>query len=80
MIALGAIGLTLVYGILKLGNFAHGDYLRLVPTLPSSSSTACCHELASKAQDLALYVWIPGTDRSAPHGLVVALGAIALDR
>jgi neutral amino acid transport system permease protein len=25
--ALGAIGLTLVYGILKLVNFAHGDYL-----------------------------------------------------
>jgi neutral amino acid transport system permease protein len=25
--ALGAVGLTLVYGILKLTNFAHGDYL-----------------------------------------------------
>ena len=25
--ALGAIGLTLVYGILKLVNFAHGDFL-----------------------------------------------------
>src|SRR3989440_7035577 len=25
--ALGAVGLTLVYGILKLVNFAHGDYL-----------------------------------------------------
>lgn len=27
VIALGAIGLTLVYGILNLGNFAHGDYM-----------------------------------------------------
>ena len=27
--ALGAIGLTLVYGILKLVNFAHGDYMTL---------------------------------------------------
>ena len=25
--ALGAVGLTLVYGILKLDNFAHGDFL-----------------------------------------------------
>ncbi len=25
--ALGAVGLTLVYGILKLTNFAHGDFL-----------------------------------------------------
>src|SRR5881398_1874364 len=25
--ALGAVGLTLVYGILRLVNFAHGDYL-----------------------------------------------------
>src|SRR3982750_3818724 len=25
--ALGAVGLTLVYGILKLVNFAHGDFL-----------------------------------------------------
>src|SRR5918996_367619 len=27
IIALGAIGLTLVYGILRIVNFAHGDYL-----------------------------------------------------
>ena len=27
MYALGAVGLTLVYGILKLTNFAHGDFL-----------------------------------------------------
>ena len=25
--AIGAVGLTLVYGILKLVNFAHGDFL-----------------------------------------------------
>ncbi len=30
VIALGAIGLTLVYGILNLGNFAHGDYMAVV--------------------------------------------------
>jgi branched-chain amino acid transport system permease protein len=29
IIALGAIGLTLVYGILKFGNFAHGDTMSL---------------------------------------------------
>ena len=27
IIALGAIGLTLVYGILKFANFAHGDLM-----------------------------------------------------
>ena len=27
--ALGAIGLSLVYGILKLVNFAHGDFITL---------------------------------------------------
>ncbi len=29
IIALGAVGLTLVYGILRLSNFAHGDFLTL---------------------------------------------------
>lgn len=29
VVALGAVGLTLVYGILKLVNFAHGDFLTL---------------------------------------------------
>ena len=29
VIALGAIGLTLIYGILKFANFAHGDYMTL---------------------------------------------------
>ena len=27
IIALGAVGLTLTYGILRLSNFAHGDYM-----------------------------------------------------
>ena len=29
ILALAAIGLTLTYGILKLSNFAHGDYMTL---------------------------------------------------
>jgi neutral amino acid transport system permease protein len=29
IIAMGAVGATLVYGVLKIGNFAHGDYLTL---------------------------------------------------
>jgi neutral amino acid transport system permease protein len=29
ILALGAVGLTLVYGILRLANFAHGDFLAL---------------------------------------------------
>jgi neutral amino acid transport system permease protein len=29
IIALGAVGLTLTYGILRLSNFAHGDYMTL---------------------------------------------------
>jgi neutral amino acid transport system permease protein len=29
IIALGAVGLTLTYGILRLSNFAHGDFMTL---------------------------------------------------
>jgi len=29
IIAMGAVGATLVYGVLKIGNFAHGDYMTL---------------------------------------------------
>ena len=29
IIALGSVGLTLTYGILRLSNFAHGDFLTL---------------------------------------------------
>ena len=29
IIALGAVGLTLTYGILRLSNFAHGDLMTL---------------------------------------------------
>ena len=29
IIALAAVGLTLTYGILRLSNFAHGDFLTL---------------------------------------------------
>ena len=30
-LALGALGVTLVYGILRFSNFAHGDTMALVP-------------------------------------------------
>lgn len=29
IIALAAVGLTLIYGILRLANFAHGDFMTL---------------------------------------------------
>src|SRR3990172_8321879 len=29
ILALGALGLTLIYGVLKFGNFAHGDMMML---------------------------------------------------
>jgi branched-chain amino acid transport system permease protein/neutral amino acid transport system permease protein len=48
IIALGAIGLTLVYGVLKFGNFSHGDIMSvgaylvflLMPFLPWGSALA----------------------------------------
>ena len=38
--ALIAIGYTMVYGILRLINFAHGDILMLVSSAPSAGSTS----------------------------------------
>ena len=40
IIALGAIGLTLVYGILKFANFAHGDLMTAGAYLAFLASTA----------------------------------------
>ena len=37
--ALGAVGLSLVYGILKLVNFAHGDFMTLGGLRPRFRST-----------------------------------------
>lgn len=40
IIALGAVGLTLVYGILRIVNFAHGDYLTFGAYLALFATTA----------------------------------------
>ena len=46
IIALGAVGLTLIYGILNFANIAHGDYMTMGRIRRSSSWAACCPELA----------------------------------
>jgi neutral amino acid transport system permease protein len=73
--ALGAVGLTLLYGVLRLVNFAHGDYMTLgayvtVPALAGGLSfapAAALGVLATGVAALALEVgvWSPLRRRGA---------------
>ena len=50
IIALGAIGLTLIYGILNFANIAHGDYMTLGAYARCSLSAACFRRLELRAR------------------------------
>jgi len=68
IIALGAIGLSLVYGILNFANFSHGDLMALgaylafffkfvlgLPLLPAAAAAAVCTAAAAVLVDKILY-------------------------
>ena len=55
VIALAAVGLTLTYGILRLSNFAHGDFMTLGAYLTWLGNT--------QGINLGLSVIIPSTSK-----------------
>lgn len=60
ILALGAIGLTLVYGILRLANFAHGDFVALGAFVSFLAAVAYAEGLTASAAvcGLLLAAWI----------------------
>jgi len=80
VIALGAIGLTLVYGILKLGNFAHGDYMAFGAYVAFFFVDGVLPRVGIEGAGLGPFTFgIPVLIAMPLAALVVALGAIALD-
>lgn len=88
-LALGAVGLTFVYGILRLINFAHGDFLTVgayttllmnvtahVPLIPSILFGLAMTAVLSVALELSL--WRPLRMRGAT-GLQLILATIGLE-
>ncbi len=80
VIALGAIGLTLVYGILKLGNFAHGDYMALGAYVAFFIVDGVLPRVGIEGAGLGPFTFgFPVLIALPLAAAVVALGAIALD-
>jgi branched-chain amino acid transport system permease protein/neutral amino acid transport system permease protein len=80
VIALGAIGLTLVYGILKLGNFAHGDYMALGAYVAFFIVDGVLPRVGIEGAGLGPFSFgYPVLIALPLSAAVVALGAIALD-
>ena len=80
VIALGAIGLTLVYGILKLGNFAHGDYMAFGAYVAFFIVDGVLPRVGIEGAGLGPFTFgFPVLIALPLAALVVALGAIALD-
>ncbi len=80
VIALGAIGLTLVYGILKLGNFAHGDYMALGAYVAFFIVDGVLPRVGIEGAGLGPFTFgFPVLIALPLTAVVVALGAIALD-
>ncbi len=80
VIALGAIGLTLVYGILKLGNFAHGDYMALGAYVAFFIVDGVLPRVGIEGAGLGPFTFgFPVLIALPLSAMVVALGAIALD-
>ncbi len=80
IIALGAIGLTLIYGILDFANVAHGDYMTMGAYVALFIVAGVIAAIGAESQGLGpftfgypLLIAIPLT------AAIVALGAIALD-
>lgn len=80
VIALGAIGLTLVYGILKLGNFAHGDYMAFGAYVAFFIVDGLLPRAGIEGAGLGPFTFgFPVLIALPLSAIVVALGAIALD-
>ena len=80
VIALGSIGLTLVYGILKLGNFAHGDYMAFGAYVAFFVVDGLLPRLGIEGAGLGPFTFgVPVLVAMPLSALVVAAGAIALD-
>ncbi len=80
VIALGAIGLTLVYGILKLGNFAHGDYMTLGAYLTFFLVGSALPAIGIEGAGFGPFAFgYPVLIALPIAAAAVALGAIALD-
>lgn len=80
VIALGAIGLTLVYGILKLGNFAHGDYMAFGAYVAFFIVDGVLPRVGIEGAGLGPFTFgFPVLIALPLSAMVVALGAIALD-
>ncbi len=80
VIALGAIGLTLVYGILKLGNFAHGDYMAFGAYVAFFIVDGVLPRIGIEGAGLGPFTFgFPVLIALPLSAIVVALGAIALD-
>ena len=80
VIALGAIGLTLVYGILKLGNFAHGDYMALGAYIAFFLVDGVLPQAGIEGAGLGPFTFgLPVLIALPLSALFIALGAIALD-
>jgi branched-chain amino acid transport system permease protein/neutral amino acid transport system permease protein len=87
IIALGAIGLTLIYGILRFGNFAHGDTMSLgaylvlmfvgfhVPFLPAVGLAIGVSIVVAVSIDRYLYTYIR---RAGPIILLISSVGVAL--
>ena len=80
VIALGAIGLTLVYGILKLGNFAHGDYMAFGAYVAFFVVGGILPAIGIEGAGLGPFTFgFPVLIALPIAAIVVASGAIALD-
>ena len=80
VIALGAIGLTLVYGILKLGNFAHGDYMAFGAYVAFFIVDGLLPRVGIEGAGLGPFTFgVPVIVALPFSAIVVAAGAIALD-
>ena len=80
VIALGAIGLTLVYGILKLGNFAHGDYMAFGAYVAFFIVDGLLPRVRIEGAGLGPFTFgVPVIVALPLSAIVVAAGAIALD-
>ena len=80
IIALGAVGLTLIYGILNFANVAHGDYMTLGAYLALFMVGSVLSALGIEGQGLGPFTFGYPLLLALPVAVaVVAVGAIVLD-
>ncbi len=80
IIAVGAIGLTLIYGILNFANIAHGDYMTMGAYLTLFIVGGALSALGMEAQGFGPFTFGYPTLIALPIAVaLVAAGAIALD-